>query len=194
MIRTVIDRLEEGAIALLMAAMTLLTFIQVVMRYGFNSGIDWGLEVTEFIFAWLVLFGMSYGVKKNAHIGIDALVRLFAPGPKRAVGLIVGGLCITYAVLLTIGGYETVTFYLDIGIESEDTPIKLWLIYFILPAGGALLAWRFFQVFWRILSGAQAGFTLADEAREAIETIDHETIPPAPKTAPSGASSAPGTR
>ena len=77
MISTVVNRLEEGIIALLLAAMTSLTFVNVIMRYVFNSGLTWALEITEFLFAWLILFGMSYGVKVGSHIGVDALVRLF---------------------------------------------------------------------------------------------------------------------
>ena len=72
------DRLEEGLIALLLAVMTLITFIQVVARYVFNTGFVWALELTTFLFAWLVLLGISYGVQVGAHIGVDALVRAAA--------------------------------------------------------------------------------------------------------------------
>ena len=43
--------------------MTLVTFSQVVARYVFNTGVVWALELTVYLFAWLVLLGMSYGVK-----------------------------------------------------------------------------------------------------------------------------------
>jgi len=78
-----INHLEEGFIALLLAAMTLLTFAQVVLRYVFNSGFVWGVEATTYMFAWLVLFGISYGIRVHAHIGIDLLVRA-CPAPRVA--------------------------------------------------------------------------------------------------------------
>ena len=56
MFRRAWERLEEGLIALLLAAMTLLTFAQVVLRYGFNSGFVWALETTTYLFGWLILF------------------------------------------------------------------------------------------------------------------------------------------
>jgi C4-dicarboxylate transporter DctQ subunit len=68
-----INRLEENFIALLLAAMTLITFSQVIARYFFNTGAVWALELTTYLFAWLVLFGMSYGVRVGAHIGIDVV-------------------------------------------------------------------------------------------------------------------------
>ena len=75
----VIDSLEEGAIAVLLGLMTLVTFINVVLRYGFNHSLIWGLEVTLILFAWLVLFGISYGFKVTAHLGVDAVTNLFGP-------------------------------------------------------------------------------------------------------------------
>src|SRR3954447_7660566 len=78
-----INHLEEGFIALLLAAMTLLTFAQVVLRYVFNSGFVWGVEATTYMFAWLVLFGISYGIRVHAHIGIDLLVKGLPGAPRR---------------------------------------------------------------------------------------------------------------
>ena len=59
MLSKIINRLEESVIAFLLAAMTIITFSQVVARYVFNTGTVWALELTTFCFAWLVLFGMS---------------------------------------------------------------------------------------------------------------------------------------
>ena len=73
-----IEKIEESIIALLFAAMTLVTFSQVIARYVFNAGAVWALEATTYLFAWLVLFGAAYGVKKNAHLGVDFLVKKFA--------------------------------------------------------------------------------------------------------------------
>ncbi len=65
------DKVEETLIAFFLGAMTILTFVNVVMRYIFNDNILWAVEVTVFLFAWMVLVGASYGVKKHFHIGCD---------------------------------------------------------------------------------------------------------------------------
>jgi C4-dicarboxylate transporter DctQ subunit len=74
-----VNELEETVIALLLGIMTLITFTNVVLRYGFNTGLIWGLEMVTFLFAWLVLFGASYAVKVTAHLGVDVVVNLFGP-------------------------------------------------------------------------------------------------------------------
>ena len=69
-----VNELEETVIASLLGIMTLITFTNVVLRYGFNTGLIWGLEMVTFLFAWLVLFGASYAVKVTAHLGVDVVV------------------------------------------------------------------------------------------------------------------------
>lgn len=101
-----LDKLEETAIAVLLGLMTLLTFTNVVLRYGFNSSIIWSLEVTLILFAWLVLFGISYGFKVTAHLGVDAITNLLPPGPRKAVALFAGVICLIYACLLLKGSYD----------------------------------------------------------------------------------------
>ena len=166
---TVIDRFEEGVIALLFAGMTLVTFSQVVARYGFNSGAVWALELTTYLFAWMVLFGISYGVKKNAHLGVDALVNLFGKRGRKILGLVAVLAALIYAGILFYGGYEYVAKLFKIGIEAEDLPIPRWIPMVILPIGMALLFFRFLQVAWRILSGQQDGLVLGNEAADAMK-------------------------
>ncbi len=103
---SVVNEIEETVIALLLAGMTIVTFINVILRYGFNTGLIWGLEMVTFLFAWLVLFGMSYGVKVTAHLGVDAIINLFQPKVRRAIAMVAVGVCIVYAMLLMKGAWD----------------------------------------------------------------------------------------
>ena len=101
-----VNEIEETAIALILGIMTLITFANVVLRYGFNTGLVWGLEAVTFLFAWLVLFGVSYAVKVTAHLGVDAVTNLLAPGPRRLLALFCGVICIIYSALLMKGAWD----------------------------------------------------------------------------------------
>ena len=83
-LREAVHRVEEGLIALILGVMTVLTFVQVVLRYVFNSGFIWQLEANFYLFSWLVMIGISYCVRVRAHIGVDAAVRLMSPAPRGA--------------------------------------------------------------------------------------------------------------
>jgi C4-dicarboxylate transporter, DctQ subunit len=174
MLARFIHHAEEGILAFLLAVMTIVTFSQVVARYVFNTGAVWALELTTYMFAWLVLFGVSYGIRVGAHIGIDAAVKLFQPGAQRIAGLIAAGLCMLYVVIMLVGSWSYVSTLYTLGIPSEDLPIPLWLPFTILPIGFALALFRLAQVALRIWRGEQLNF-LGDEAEEALRHLDERS-------------------
>lgn len=175
--RNFIDRLEEGAIAFLLAAMTLITFFQVIMRYVFNASILWGIEASTYLFGWLVLIGISYGVKVGGHIGVDALVNLLPARGKKTAGLIAGLLCVLYAVFMLIGSWNYFSTVFEIGVTGDDIPIQRWIMIIILPVGFLLLLYRLLQMTWRILRGEEGGFKLANEAADAVEQYRNKNNP-----------------
>jgi C4-dicarboxylate transporter, DctQ subunit len=171
MLARFVHHAEEGILAFLLGVMTLVTFSQVVARYVFNTGAVWALELTTYLFAWLVLFGISYGIRVGAHIGIDALVKLFRPEHQRIAGLAAAAFCMLYAAIMLVGSWNYLTTLYTLGIPSEDLPIPLWLPFVILPIGFALAFFRLAQVAFRIWRGQQLNF-LGDEAEEALRHLD----------------------
>lgn len=172
MVGRLIARLEEVLLALLLAAMTLLTFTQVVLRYLFNTGLIWALEATVYLFAWLILLGISYGVRVHAHIGVDLLVKSLPPAPRRIVGLVAIGLSILYSCIMLYGSYYYVMRLHRLGTEAEDIPIERWILTIVLPIGFLLLGVRLLQQGWAILQGRAKGFELGDEAAEILRGRD----------------------
>ena len=163
-----VNTFEETAIAILLGLMTLITFTNVVFRYVFNSalgrwfegvsGVDlpgsliWGLEATSFLFAWLVLFGVSYCVKTTAHLGVDAFINLFGPGGRRFWALVAGACCLAYAFLLVKGSWDywanfvnlpqTTGRWFPTGFEEPGFLVKSWYETNDVPMPGFL---RFFE-------------------------------------------------
>jgi C4-dicarboxylate transporter DctQ subunit len=160
--------LEEFLIMLLMAAMTLITFMQVVARYVFNYSFVWALELTGVLFAWLIFVGMSYGVRVGAHIGVDAAVRLLGARAARAVACLAAVLCIAYALIVAWGAGQYVLKMYDVGILMQDIPISQWIPRVILPAGFLLLAFRFLQALWRLATGRSHSL-IGDETQDALK-------------------------
>lgn len=101
-----IHSFEENAIAFLLGMMTLVTFINVVLRYVFSSQLIWGLELTTILFAWLVLFGISYCFKVTAHLGVDAVLNIVSPRIRFALTLIACAVSIAYFALLLKGAWD----------------------------------------------------------------------------------------
>lgn len=109
-----LNSLEETLIALLLGLMTIITFANVIARFVFNSNILWALELTVFLFAWLVLLGAAYAVKVHAHLGVDAIINMLNPGARRAVGLFSAACCIVFSLLLLKGAYDYWAVFADL--------------------------------------------------------------------------------
>jgi len=171
----VINEIEETLIAFLLGMMTLVTFANVVARYVFNSNILWALEVTVFMFAWLVLLGVSYGVKKSIHLGVDVLLNIVPPPVRKAMTIAAVLACLLFSLLLLKGSWEY--WYPFVSkrafLETEDVPMpdllqffSVWLNegeryekmprfipYFVLPLSMALMTLRYIQLTIRVIRG-----------------------------------------
>lgn len=170
--RKFINGLEEGIISLLLASMTLLVFMEVVMRFGFNEGIDWAQEMTLHLSAWMVLFGASYGIKVGSHIGVDALVRIMPSKARHIVTIVAVLLALVYCGLFIKGSWVYLKMVYMIGIELEDIPIPKWTGHSILFIGFVLLAIRLLQLLWQLITGKADGFKMADEAKESLRLAE----------------------
>ena len=198
------NRFEEGAIVFLLAAMTLVTFLYVVITnvftlfydlgdrlpalraplysvgdaiLGVAQDMSWSNALTKALFGWLIFLGIAYGVRTAGHLGVDALVRL-APRPlQRLIGILACLCCLGYAGLFMVASYDWVKTLLVAGIGAEDLDhfgIRQWHIGLIVPVGFALVFIRFAEILVRILRNRQTGLGLADEAADALKLTEHE--------------------
>lgn len=165
-----LDHLEEGLIALLLAAMTLITFAQVVARYGFNYSFTWAVELGTFLFAWLIFVGISYGIRVGAHIGVDAAVKALPASPRRLAGATAILFCMAYCVILFVGSWQYVDKLYTIGILAQDLPVPQWVPRLALPLGFAMAFVRFAQALVAVVKGGEPGLALADEAKDALNS------------------------
>ena len=79
--------LFEFLAALMLALMVVLVFGNVVLRYGFNSGIAVSEEVSRWLFIWITFLGAVVALRERAHLGVDMLVsRLPVAGKKLCLG------------------------------------------------------------------------------------------------------------
>jgi C4-dicarboxylate transporter DctQ subunit len=162
-------KVEEAVISALLAGTTLLVFYEVVMRYIFNTGVSWIQEGTLLAAGAMVLLGMSYGVKVGSHIGVDAFVRLLKSRTRRGITLVAAVFCLIYCVLFLWGGWVYTSKLFKIGIEMQDIPLPKWAAFSLLMIGFVLLVARFGELLVALAKGEADGFSLADEAKEALE-------------------------
>ncbi|MGB0748265.1 MAG: TRAP transporter small permease [Magnetospiraceae bacterium] len=101
-----VNDIEESFIAITLGLMTLITFVNVIARYVFNTNILWALETTVFLFAWLVLIGASYCVKIHVHLGVDVVINAVNPQVRRVLAILAVAASLAFAILLLIGAWN----------------------------------------------------------------------------------------
>lgn len=72
-------RLVEVALVALLAGMVAMVFANVVLRYGFNSGLNISEEMSRYFFVWLTFTGAILAFRDHQHIGVETVVRLLGP-------------------------------------------------------------------------------------------------------------------
>lgn len=145
------DRLEETFMIVALAFMTVLTVVQVVLRYGFSGGFVWSLEATTYAFAWFVLIGMSYGVRTEAHLAVDLVTSRLSSRAARTFAGVALGFGLAYCGLMIYGSALFVERLLTLGNNARDIPVPRWLLTGVMPAAFLLLALRLAQAARRVL-------------------------------------------
>lgn len=87
-------------VAMLMAAMTALTFYQVVLRFVFNSPSSWSEEGARFVFIYVSFLGAGIGILEHTHIGIDIVVNMLPERWRRIISIIVYGILVWFGAML----------------------------------------------------------------------------------------------
>ena len=127
-------RLLEVLLVALLAAMVLMVFGNVVLRYGFNSGITFSEELSRWAFVWMTFLGAIVALKDNGHLGTDMLVGRLGPTGKK-VCLAIAETLMLYAVWLILSGSWS---QVKIGVDVE-APVTGWSMAW-LPAAGIVFA------------------------------------------------------
>jgi len=187
----IMDDIEETAIAACLGLMTVITFANVIARYIFNSNLLWALELTVFLFAWLILMGASYGVKKHIHIGVDVVINMVSPPTRKLLAIISVIACLAFSILLLIGSWNYWYPFVTerAWLETDDIPmpeifmfladwfnegeryekIPRFIPYMALPLGLALMTFRFIQLGWKVLNGDISKIIASHEVEDELE-------------------------
>jgi TRAP-type transport system small permease protein len=122
----------QMAMALCLALMALAVFVNVVLRYGFGSGIAASEELSRLLFVWMVFIGAAAAYPDGEHMAFTSLVEKLATRPKAlkyATGLI-RLLVLTGCGLLAWGAWQQVR----IGLDSYSVVLGYPVALLPLPA------------------------------------------------------------
>ena len=151
---------ENFIILATLGSMVVLSFLQVILRNFFDTGLLWGDILLRHLVLWVGFAGASLATREEKHINVDILTKLLPPQAVPYTKFCVYLFAIVICYILSKASYVFLTFEVEAGsILFLDIPG--WYIQIILPIGFALIGFRFFlkimeQLFSRF-SGRDVG-------------------------------------
>lgn len=126
---------------LMMLAMVGIIFVNVVLRYIFDSGLMWSEEVALLLAVWFIFIAMSLGVKQNLHINISLIPdKRISAGFRRVLVLAKSLVVLVVAVVMLVYGWKLAAMTM-----SSIMPATLWpagLLYAILPVSAVVMVYE----------------------------------------------------
>ena len=134
--------LLKGVMVFCLAMMVVLVFGNVVLRYGFNSGITVSEELARVFFVYLTFLGAIVGMREHLHLGVDSVVRRLPVAGKK-ICLIVSHILMLYATWLFGQGSWQQTM-INLHSALPVTGLSMGLLYgvgvlFCLSVGAIIL-------------------------------------------------------
>ncbi|MEJ8854819.1 TRAP transporter small permease [Variovorax robiniae] len=159
----------EAVIAFFLAVMVVLVFGNVVLRYGFNSGITVSEEVSRWLFIWVTFLGAIVALKEHGHLGMDMVVQKLPPIGKKFCA-VAGHLIMIYITWLLFQGSLAQT-RINWDVTAPVTGASMAIVYsvgivFAVLAGGILLL-----DLVRILTGqiSDEDLVMIQESEESVQ-------------------------
>ncbi len=139
-----IDRISESLnqavkymAAFLIAAMSVLVFLQVLFRYVLDAPLDWSEESSSFAFVWMALLGASIGLKYEEHPSLDIFFKLFPSGIQKLAKILINLSIIFMLVILFIFGLK---FTLAMRMQSTAAlGYSVAFVYVVLPISAVIM-------------------------------------------------------
>jgi TRAP-type C4-dicarboxylate transport system permease small subunit len=120
-------RLVEALLVIMLSAMVVMVFGNVVLRYGFNSSIISSEELSRFLFIWITFLGAIVTLRENAHLGVDTLVRKLSLTGKKTAAIVSNLMMIGCCTLMFYGTFKQHT--INASTRSAVTEIPMIWVY-----------------------------------------------------------------
>jgi TRAP-type C4-dicarboxylate transport system permease small subunit len=126
------QRLTHVLMAACLAVMAVAVFINVVLRYGFGSGIAASEELSRLLFVWMVFIGAAAAYPAGEHMAFTSLVGMLRnrPAAFAVMTALIRVLVILACGLVAWGAWQQVI----VGLDSRSVVLRYPSAMLPLPA------------------------------------------------------------
>ena len=138
-----IGKVEYFLVAVMIAVMAIVNFLQVVFRYVIEGSLPWSEELLRFLFVWTTFLGAGIGVRKGAHLGLTIIVNNLPSKLKKFVVFINYLICIAFSAIIGMLGLSVVSMQAEFNVRSSAMVLPMYWISLAIPVSFALIILHF---------------------------------------------------
>jgi len=136
----------EASLCILLVAIVLLIFLQVLFRYLIHTSLAWTEELVRIFFLWLASLASAYAFKTKSHFALRFLVERFG---KRAQRIIADQAAFFTSVFLILFIWKAMAYTWNMaGQVAPSTQISMAFLYSSAVVGGILMLYYFLAAWW----------------------------------------------
>ena len=144
-LKAIDEHLEEWLLVFTLSVMSLLTFLQVVMRFCFSSSLTWSEEAVRYLFLWMVWLGASFATKRHAHMRIEVLPSALSSQNRAKLNIFVNVVWLVFSIYMMKLSIALVSMLQKSRQLSPALRIPMWVPYLSVTIGFSLMNIRLIQ-------------------------------------------------
>ncbi len=145
-----LENIEEYILIVLFPLMVIVVFVATCVRYLTVMSLPWAEEVARYSMVWIAYIGASLGIKRNSHLGVEAVLLLFPKSARIFFDYLRYAIIILFNVLIAYFMLQIIQSQISTEQVSPSLRIPMWFAYGAIPVGSVLMAWRCVQMIGQI--------------------------------------------
>ena len=136
-VTSLIEETLKFILRLLLIAMVIITFLQVIMRYVFDSPLTWAEETIGVLMIYFGLIGGSFGIYYGVHISLEIFVERFMKRFDRYIRILEVFIYIFFGLIEIIYGIQIMKLTVFQVLPATVFPVRY--TYLALPISGFVM-------------------------------------------------------
>ncbi len=118
--------------------LTVVVFVQVVLRYFFSTTLVWGEELCRFAFIWMAYIGFTSCMRHDSHLKVDVITEKLYGKPKTILYVVTMLISFGFFIFVAYWGYDMLTLVRDSEQVALTLPLPLIFVWGSIPVAFAL--------------------------------------------------------
>lgn len=138
-----IEYLEITVSAVSLACISVLVFLQVILRYVFAAALPWSEEVVTTLVVYMVLFGSARAVRMKEHTEVNGVAKALPKYAGIALRILTNTITL---VTLVVMAYASFVLARRINTVTTVFRYRISVNYYGMAIGAALMVYEFVKV------------------------------------------------